>query len=94
MKISKAQDGVFIKADAIVAFITNVLAKAGVRNDVARYVSEGLVETSLRGVDSHGLRLLPHYLKGVECGRINPRPRYRFKQTSPSTGWKPFTSVK
>jgi ureidoglycolate dehydrogenase (NAD+) len=67
-------------------FIRSVLLKAGVREDVAGHVAEGLVQTSLRGVDSHGVRLLPHYLSGVKNGRINPVPVYKFTRTSPSTG--------
>lgn len=67
-------------------FAKQVLAKAGVREDVAEHVAEGLVQTSVRGVDSHGIRLLPHYLKGVKGGRINPNPTYGFRRTFPSTG--------
>lgn len=72
--------------DKLRSFIKNVLLKAKVRDDVTEYVVEGLIQTSVRGVDSHGIRLFPHYLKGVEGGRINPNPNYKFKQTSPSTG--------
>jgi LDH2 family malate/lactate/ureidoglycolate dehydrogenase len=67
-------------------FVKEALSKAGVRSDVAEYVTEGLVQTSVRGVDSHGVRLLPHYLAGVKGGRINANPDYKFKRTSPSTG--------
>lgn len=77
---------VYISNEKLKSFILNVLLKANVREDVAEYVAEGLVQTSLRGVDSHGVRLLPHYLKGVKGGRINPNPSYKFTQTSPSTG--------
>ncbi|MFH1593923.1 MAG: Ldh family oxidoreductase [Candidatus Omnitrophota bacterium] len=75
-----------IQAGNLKDFIKSVLLKAGVRDDVALYVAEGLTQTSLRGVDSHGVRLLPHYLKGVKGGRINPDPQYRFRKTSASTG--------
>jgi ureidoglycolate dehydrogenase (NAD+) len=64
----------------------NVLLKAGVRKDVGEHVMEGLIQTSLRGVDSHGVRLLPHYLAGIKGGRINANPDYKFKRTSLSTG--------
>ena len=77
---------VFVSAEKLQSFMMDVLLKAKVRNDVAAYVAEGLTQTSLRGVDSHGIRLLPHYLNGVKGGRINPNPNYKFKQTSPSTG--------
>lgn len=77
---------IFVRADALMLFTNEMLLKAGAREDVARYVAEGLVQTSLRGVDSHGIRLLPHYLEAVKRGRINPNPDYRFKKTSASTG--------
>src|SRR3990167_6827968 len=77
---------VLVQAGKLQEFIKSVLLKARVREDVAKYVTEGLVQTSLRGVDSHGVRLLPHYLKGVKGGRINPNPNYKFIRTFPSTG--------
>ena len=77
---------VLVQAGKLQEFIKSVLLKAGVRDDVAEYVAEGLVQTSLRGVDSHGIRLLPHYLNGVKGGRINPNPNYTFTRTAPSTG--------
>ena len=77
---------VFIPAEKLRTFIKSVLLKVNVRSDVAEYVTEGLVQTSLRGVDSHGIRLLPHYLNGVKGGRINPNPNYKFIRTFPSTG--------
>jgi len=77
---------VFVSAERIKRFMKDVLLKSGVREDVAQYVAEGLVQTSARGVDSHGVRLFPHYLRGVKAGRINPNPEYIFKKTSPSTG--------
>lgn len=67
-------------------FFLAVLKAVKVRDDVARYVTEGLVSTSIRGVDSHGIRLFPHYIAGVEGGRINPVPNYKFEQTAPATG--------
>ena len=77
---------VFVSAERLISFMMNVLLKANVRSDIARFVTEGLVQTSLRGVDSHGIRLLPHYLNGVKGGRINPNPNYTFTRTAPSTG--------
>jgi ureidoglycolate dehydrogenase (NAD+) len=63
-----------------------VLSKHGVRDDIAGDVVDGLVWTSLRGIDSHGIRLLPHYVAGVVGGRINPNPTLTFSQTAPSIG--------
>ncbi|MCP4268642.1 MAG: Ldh family oxidoreductase [Candidatus Brocadiaceae bacterium] len=80
------KDLTFLEAGYIRGYMEKVLSNAGVRGDVSCHVSEGLVQASLRGIDSHGIRLLPHYLKGVEGGRINPKPDYKFEKTSTSTG--------
>lgn len=77
---------VVIQVEVLRDFVKAVLLKAKVRDDVAEYVTEGLIQTSVRGVDSHGVRLLPHYIRGVKGGRINPNPNYKFKKTSLSTG--------
>jgi ureidoglycolate dehydrogenase (NAD+) len=62
------------------------LKSRSVREDVRQHVCESLIQTSLRGVDSHGLELLPHYIRAIDAGRINPDPRYRYTATAPSTG--------
>jgi len=67
-------------------FIFEVLAKAGVEPVGAGHVADGLVHASLRGVDSHGIRLLPHYLKALKAGRVNPCPNYSFDRTTQCTG--------
>lgn len=72
--------------DILEQFASAVLRAAGARADVASHVAAGLVSTSARGVDSHGIRLLPHYVAGLAGGRINPNPTYGFEQTGPATG--------
>jgi ureidoglycolate dehydrogenase (NAD+) len=47
-------------------------------------VTKGLCETSLRGVDSHGIRLLPHYFNSAISGRKNPKPNFKIEKTFPS----------
>lgn len=54
--------------------------------DISHMVVDGLVDTSLRGVDSHGVRLIPHYLRATVLGRINKSPKFTFKKTAASTG--------
>lgn len=56
------------------------------RSDVAADVAAGLIQASLRGVDSHGVRLLPHYLRALKAGRLNADPTYRFERTAPGVG--------
>ena len=69
--------------------ITHTISKLfrviGVKKNIYKPVVDGLVETSLRGVDSHGIRLAPHYIRATLVGRINPKPKIKFKKTSPTT---------
>ncbi|MFD7921900.1 Ldh family oxidoreductase [Streptomyces sp. NPDC059740] len=44
------------------------LAAAGLPADRAEQVADALVTTSLRGIDTHGLRLLPQYLAELSTG--------------------------
>lgn len=67
-------------------FFKAILKKEGVDNYSAKLLTEGLIETSLRGIDSHGIRLFPHYIKAIKGGRINRNPKYNFVQTNISTG--------
>jgi len=67
-------------------FIRDVLQKKGVDSFCATSVADGLVHASLRGVDSHGVRLLPHYLNALASGRITPCPNFSLKKITPSTG--------
>ena len=41
---------------------------------------DGLIWSSLRGIDSHGLNLFPQYLKEVFSGRVNLNPRSDIKK--------------
>lgn len=60
------------------------LITRGVEHFAAAHVADSLVETSLRGVDSHGVHLYPHYCRAVEGGRINARPSIRISRTAAS----------
>jgi ureidoglycolate dehydrogenase (NAD+) len=62
-----------------------VLSARGVIADSVEHVASSLVQTSLRGVDSHGIHLFPHYCRAVDSGRINKAPRFRFEDSSPTT---------
>jgi LDH2 family malate/lactate/ureidoglycolate dehydrogenase len=66
-------------------FASNALIAAGTNADAALSVAHALTETSMRGVDSHGIRLLLHYIKAVQGGRINPHPKLGFTRSGPAT---------
>ena len=51
-----------------------LLISLGIENAIAKEVADCLIQTSLRGIDSHGIRLLPHYTRVAKSGRINKEP--------------------
>lgn len=79
-------DSVLVPASEIKRAFDQVLAAVKVDKTVARHVVDGLLQTSLRGVDSHGIRLFPHYVKVVKAGRVNGHPKYTFHKGGNSVG--------
>jgi len=55
-------------------FGRRLLIAHGVPEADAALVAGCLVRADLRGVDTHGLQYLPHYLDRVRRGLINPCP--------------------
>lgn len=49
------------------------------------FVSKCLVQTSLWGIDSHGIARLPHYLDRIEAGSLNPKPNIKIESSGPCT---------
>ena len=54
-----------------------VLGALGVPHTDAELVAESLVEADLRGVDSHGVHLLPMYVTRLRAGHVNARAGLR-----------------
>jgi uncharacterized oxidoreductase len=52
-----------------------VLAAAGAREEDARAVADHLVDANLAGHDSHGIGILPHYVKAIAAGLLDPEAR-------------------
>ncbi|KAA0014639.1 Ldh family oxidoreductase [Billgrantia pellis] len=68
-------------------FMERALARCEVDEPSRNAVARALITASRMGTDSHGLRLLPHYVRAVQGGRINPRPAMRFTRRLPGTGY-------
>lgn len=75
-----------VSAQSVRQFLLRALQLAGTAQDCASAVADALTETSLRGVDSHGIRLLIHYVRVAEGGRINRNPQLSFSLSAPATG--------
>ncbi|MCB9769214.1 MAG: Ldh family oxidoreductase [Candidatus Omnitrophica bacterium] len=67
-------------------FCVDLLSAAGLRSEDAELVSAALVETNLRGIDSHGVARLPHYLRRIRGGSIDPKPDMKLERLGPSLG--------
>jgi len=70
--------------DKLYSFVEEVLAKCQLDDYSLNSVAIGLCETSLRGVDSHGVRLLHHYANSAISGRKNPKPNFKVNNSYPS----------
>ena len=75
-----------IKYEKLLAFTKKILLSSNLDHYSANSVSLGLCETSLRGVESHGIRLLKHYVESALNGRKNPKPKFIFKKKFDSFG--------
>jgi LDH2 family malate/lactate/ureidoglycolate dehydrogenase len=51
-----------------------LLAKVGVLEGDKKIISDSIIEANLRGIDTHGIAILPTYLKRIEKGATNPVP--------------------
>ena len=60
-----------ISHEALTAFAVELMTAAGVSKSKAELVAISLVASNLRGVDSHGVQLLPFYLEQISLGNID-----------------------
>lgn len=61
--------------------LERVLVRLDLSERHRQWMIDGLVEPSLRGVDSHGIRLLPTYLAELRGGRAKISPTLNFNQS-------------
>ncbi len=85
-----SEDDEAIAAQATAAdlsrFVEQILQAVGADENSAETTARALIGASLRGVDSHGLRLLPHYVKVLEGGRVKGKPQMRFEKRAAAVG--------
>jgi LDH2 family malate/lactate/ureidoglycolate dehydrogenase len=75
-----------VMPDRLSAFCLAALRAAGADAPSAEACRDSIMHGSLHGVDSHGVRLLPHYVQGLRGGRLNRAPRLRFERTAAAAG--------
>jgi LDH2 family malate/lactate/ureidoglycolate dehydrogenase len=74
-----------VPADRIREQLVSVLGAWGMSGAHASTTAEMMLETDLRGVDSHGISMLPTYDREYRAGRLNMRPVFRTVREGPAT---------
>jgi LDH2 family malate/lactate/ureidoglycolate dehydrogenase len=69
-------------AASLRAAIERILGAAGADEEAAAIVAGSLVESDLRGVESHGVIRVPEYVRAIRSGRIVPTARPRIQRES------------
>ena len=67
------------------SFSRQVLQNAGVDTLSSDAATRAMLHGSIHGVDSHGIRLLAHYVKAFQGGRLNKRPKVTIIQERSGT---------
>lgn len=71
---------VIIAPDLLRAWTARVFERAGVPQEDARIAADVLVSADVRGVDTHGVALVPLKLKQIRAGALNPAAQIRIEQ--------------
>ena len=79
-------DPLVLPANELLHFCTELFVASDLSSADAHRVADSLVHANLRGVDSHGIARLPHYLTRLALGSINARPRLSFDRLGASVG--------
>ncbi len=66
-----------ISFDELTKFIQNALANQGIPLHDAKLVGDLMAEADMQGSDGHGVIRLPMYVKRIQAGGINTKPKIR-----------------
>lgn len=75
-----------IEADELREFCFHLLVHANLNQEDAALVADSLVESNLRGIDSHGVARLPHYLERIRQQSIKVHPEMQWEQLGSAAG--------
>ena len=68
---------IYVDAEKLRVVMTEVLSGLKVNGDSIRHLTDSVLEASLKGIDTHGLALFPHYVEGFSKGRLKRNPQFR-----------------
>src|SRR5262245_64991166 len=61
-----------LKPFALESFAAQLLQAGGASADEARLVAASLVDSNLKGYDSHGVMRVPYYVQAIKDGEVAP----------------------
>lgn len=61
-----------VRHQPLTEFVTEIFTAAGANNAEATHVAEHLVEANLKGHDSHGVGMVPAYVRNIKVGHLKP----------------------
>jgi ureidoglycolate dehydrogenase (NAD+) len=76
-----------IKAEDLQNLVMEIFQKRGVPKQESVITANSLVHAEIRGVSSHGVMRVAHYVKRLEIGSINPKPLEHVEKTGPVTAF-------
>lgn len=75
-----------VSVENLATFCFYVLLAVGADAATARDCTASILHGTTHGIDSHGVRLLPHYAKALQGGRLNKTPQLSFTRTRAGSG--------
>ncbi|HCO25321.1 MAG TPA: malate dehydrogenase, partial [Gimesia maris] len=79
-------ESALIEPESLKEFCYQLLLQANLTEHDAGLVADTLVESNLRGIDSHGVARLPHYLERIRQQSIQPRPEMQWEPLGDAVG--------
>jgi LDH2 family malate/lactate/ureidoglycolate dehydrogenase len=76
-----------VMAEELRCLLVEIFQNRGVPEADSLLVAKALVHANLRGVDSHGVIRVSHYVKRLKAGSINPKPKFKVEKTGPVTAY-------
>ncbi len=73
-----------VDADTLERLTRDIFAAWRVPAEDTAWIATLLVRANLRGHDSHGVIRIPHYVRGLRAGEVNPTPRMRVVSETPT----------
>lgn len=75
-----------VSAPDLERWVTHAFISVGLSESDSQLAASMLVQTSLWGIDSHGVARVPHYLERISTGSIQAVPQMAYSHTGAATG--------